>query len=338
MWLGLFLILNTRWRMFWWCSQYFHFVYEVMYLFFQAKKNKQITTISRVLDRKMNGDFLRHSATCRWSSLPLPEGNCEQWIFSYILKPFFVYSLYALIFPKQYLLQIIKIYRLWIPNVSSLELLWWTLNLYSTIGLLFRNSKIQSSKFFLQLSNSQRALSLPLLSVALQVFLCNTCFPLFLHRPLSLNTCFHLFTSCFLFPRPFWPTQPPQLGRVCDACLRLPTVRLLALRRCLQRRWQNIKQKHFHFENSFFFIVRHLLILIPPLSGRNSKASRSAVPGVEWIFGPVPDSDFSNETRNVFSDVPLYWNVPPHCFELKLLLCCNSYFINMICSTLLKCA
>ena len=47
-------------------------------------------------------------------------------------------------------------------------------------------------------------------------------------------------------------------------------------------------------------------ILTVPLSGRNSKASRSAVPGVEWIFGPVPDSDFSNETRNDFSDVPLY--------------------------------
>ena len=73
-----------------------------------------------------------------------------------------------------------------------------------------------------------------------------------LHRPLSLDTCFHLFTSYFLFPRPVWSTQPPQLGRVCNACLCLPTVRLLTLRRCLQRRWQNIKQKHFHFENSFF--------------------------------------------------------------------------------------
>jgi len=55
-----------------------------------------------------------------------------------------------------------------------------------------------------------------------------------------------------------------------------------------------------------FLLFGYLLYDAVYKGGRNSKASRSAVPGVEWIFGPVPDSDFSNETRNDFSDVPLY--------------------------------
>ena len=51
--------------------------------------------------------------------------------------------------------------------------------------------------FFLQLSNSQRALSLPLLSVALQVFLCKTCFHLFSSSTSFLKYVFSSFHFIF---------------------------------------------------------------------------------------------------------------------------------------------
>ena len=50
-------------------------------------------------------------------------------------------------------------------------------------------------------------------------------------------------------------------------------------------------------------------------AGQSSKLSRTAVPGVDWIFGPninndndtpAHDRNFNNDTNNDFPDVPLY--------------------------------
>ena len=59
----------------------------------------------------------------------------------------------------------------------------------------------------------------------------------------------------------------------------------------------------------------HLSTIYLKSAGQSSKPSRSAVPGVDWIFGPntnddnntpAPDLNFNNDTNDDFPDVPLY--------------------------------